>query len=82
MTCILGIDIAPFSVHWERSLQTLGAIHFLMISLVLPVLAIVVPVYMVCFRLGFDFKKLYHNSSQANVCGYSVTAITLTDKYV
>uniref|UniRef100_A0A0K0DH36 Acyltransferase n=1 Tax=Angiostrongylus cantonensis TaxID=6313 RepID=A0A0K0DH36_ANGCA len=46
MTCILGIDIAPFSVHWERSLQTLGAIHFLMLSLVLPVLAIVVPVYM------------------------------------
>ncbi|KAK5977489.1 Monoacylglycerol acyltransferase [Trichostrongylus colubriformis] len=46
MTQLLGIEFAPLNVPLERRLQTLGAIHFFMISLILPVLTMVVAVYM------------------------------------
>ncbi|KAK6029760.1 diacylglycerol acyltransferase [Ostertagia ostertagi] len=40
MTQLFGIDFAPLNVPLERRLQTLGAMHFFMISLLLHVLTI------------------------------------------
>ncbi|KIH54466.1 diacylglycerol acyltransferase [Ancylostoma duodenale] len=46
MTKLLGIDFAPLNIPWERRLQTLGAIHFFMVSLLIPVVTMLLPIYM------------------------------------
>ncbi|VDK64833.1 unnamed protein product [Cylicostephanus goldi] len=51
MTQLLGIDFAPLNIPWERRLQTLGAIHFVMLSLILPVLTMLLPIYLFFSRL-------------------------------
>ncbi|EYC37046.1 hypothetical protein Y032_0831g2577 [Ancylostoma ceylanicum] len=49
MTKLLGIDFAPLNIPWERRLQTLGAIHFFMVSLLIPVVTMLLPIYMMSF---------------------------------
>ncbi|CAI4225195.1 unnamed protein product [Auanema sp. JU1783] len=43
MTRLLGIELAPLNIPLERRLQTLGAIHFFIVCLVLPAFTLVIP---------------------------------------
>ncbi|VDL79847.1 unnamed protein product [Nippostrongylus brasiliensis] len=46
MTNLFGIELAPLHVPWERRLQTVGAIHFFLVSLLTPVLTTLLYLYM------------------------------------
>jgi hypothetical protein len=59
MTRVLGIDFAPLNVPFERRLQTIGAIYYILLSFIFPVFSILLPIYIALFTSYWPLIVVY-----------------------